>query len=152
MTLHDRLFSFQSRLLAEIHGIAEEALRRPERDGAWSIFDVIAHLGDVEVVTTVRVSLTLADDLPQLPALSQNAWTEKLHRHQSLADVLENFWHSRRHNVATLRAVSDEDLLRQGRHPHYGMSTVAQLFERLADHQEKHLGQIIRIRKALQLS
>jgi hypothetical protein len=87
----DKLRAFQPRLLLALHGIAEADLVRPEREGKWSIADVIAHLGDLEMVYAVRIRTILSGaggDAP-LPALAQDAWVENAHRREPVAELLE---------------------------------------------------------------
>ena len=86
----DALHSFQSKLLLAIHGISEADLRRPEREGKWSIADVIAHLGDLELVYAVRIRAMLAGaGETTLQRLPQDAWIENVHRRESVAELLE---------------------------------------------------------------
>lgn len=108
-----------SRLLLAIHGIADEDLRKPEGNAKWSIFDVIAHLGDYELLTQWRLRGVEA-------AFDGNAFVA-MHRGERLADVLEQLSFFRRMNL--------------GRHT-----------ERAHNHQEKHLGQIERIKRTLGLA
>ena len=146
------LLDFQSRLLMAIHGIAESDLTRPQADGKWSVADVIAHLGDLELVYAVRIRTILAgaDDTP-LPALRQDAWIERVHRREPVAELLEQFWFHRRANVRLLERLSEEELGRTGTHPQYGTISVAQAFERIERHDAKHLAQIERIKGTLGL-
>ena len=150
--LIDRLRTFQSRLLLAIHGIPEDALRRPEGEQAWSIFDVIAHLGDLETVTAVRIRTILARDNPPLPPLEQNEWVARVHEGESLASALECFWSARRNNLALLDRLPAAAFQRRGTHPSYGSVSLADVVTRLEAHQEKHLGQVERIKKTLALS
>lgn len=145
---------FQSRLLLAIHGIPEHDLRRVEAEGKWSIADVIAHLGDLELVYAVRIRTALAVDAePDVPALKQNLWIERVHRHREpVSELLEQFWFHRRMNLALKERLSEEELQRKGRHPDYGVITVAQMYERITNHDEKHLRQIERIKATLGLS
>jgi anti-sigma factor ChrR (cupin superfamily) len=145
------LLDFQSRLLLAIHGIAEHDLSRLEKDGGWSILDVIAHLGDVELLTAWRLRLMLAEDEPQLPRFSQEQWLARLHDGESLAERLEVFWSLRRQNVRLIRSLSPEALQRRAQHPRLGQITVAELIEALRSHQELHLGQLERIKRTLGL-
>lgn len=145
------MHEFQSRLLLAIHGIAEEDLRRQEAEGKWSIADVIAHLGDLEMVYAVRMRMALTMDEPDVPALKQDAWVANLHRSEPVAELLEQLWFHRRMNLALKSRLTEAQLARKGRHPDYGMITVAHMFERLANHDEKHLRQIERIKNALGL-
>ena len=140
------MHEFQSRLLMAIHGIAESDLRRPEGEGRWSIADVIAHLGDLELVYAVRMRTALAVDEPDLPILKQNEWIAAVHRREPVAELLEQFWFHRRMNLTLKSRLSEAELARKGRHPDYGVITIAQMFERIANHDEKHLRQIERIK------
>ena len=138
-----------TRLLASIHGIAADQLLRIEREGAWSIHDVIAHLSDLELLTAVRFRLMLADEVPALPSFARNEWVSRLHRGASTEDLLEDLWFHRRRNLALLESLTADELERRGDHPSYGVITVAQLVRNVAEHQEKHHGQIERIKSAL---
>jgi quercetin dioxygenase-like cupin family protein len=138
-------------LLMAIHGIAEEELRRPEGEGRWSIADVIAHLGDLELVYAVRIRTALTVDNPDLPVLKQNEWVAAVHRREPVAELLEQFWFHRRMNLALRARLSDAELARTGRHPDYGVITIAQMFERIENHDRKHLAQIERIKETLGL-
>lgn len=148
----DELHEFHSRLLLAIHGIAEDDLRRPEAEGRWSIADVIAHLGDLELVYAVRIRSILAGAGATLQALPQDAWIERVHRREPVAELLEQFWFHRRMNLRLLERLSEEELSRSGNHPDYGPITVRDAFERIRRHDAKHLGQIERIKTALGLS
>ncbi|HEX6160947.1 MAG TPA: DinB family protein, partial [Thermoanaerobaculia bacterium] len=145
-----KLETFQSRLLLAIHGIPDADLRRVEGEGKWSIFDVVAHLDDLELVTSVRIRTALATPGAPLPALEQNEWVSRVHR-ESLAEVLEAFWFHRRHNLQLLRTLTEEEWSIAGIHPEYGPRTIRALMERIESHQEKHLRQIERIKTALGL-
>ena len=142
--LHD----FHSRLLFTIDGIAEADLRRPEREGKWSIADVIAHLGDLELIYAVRIRTILAGAGGEhpLPSLAQDAWVERVHRREPVPELLEQFRFHRRMNLALLERLSEEELSRSGIHPEYGPITIRDAFARIERHDAKHLGQIERIK------
>lgn len=148
----DTLRAFHSRLLLALHGIAEADLARPEREGKWSIADVIAHLGDLELVYAVRIRTILAGaggDAP-LPSLAQDEWVENVHRREPLressGELLEQFWFHRRMNLALRERLSEEERARTGVHPQYGAISIDDAFARIVRHDEKHLAQIERIK------
>lgn len=149
----DTLRAFHSRLLLAIHGIAEPDLRRPEREGKWSIADVISHLADLELVYAVRIRTIVAGaggETP-LPVLAQDAWVERVHRREphrreSVLELLEQFWFHRRMNLALRERLSEEELARTGVHPDYGPITVDDAFGRIERHDARHLAQIERIK------
>lgn len=149
----EKLLAFQSRLLLAIHGIAESDLARPEGEGKWSIADVIAHLADLELVYAVRMRTILAGaggDTP-LPALAQDAWVERVHRREPVAELLEQLWFHRRMNLALREGLSEEERTRTGVHPQYGPITIDDALARIEVHDAKHLEQIERIKTTLGL-
>lgn len=148
--LLDALRSFESRLRATISGLGEADLRRPEREGKWSIAGVLAHLGDLEMVYAVRMRTILAGagDAP-LPALAQDAWVERVHVRDTIDELLEELSFHRRMNVRFLERLSEEELSRSGIHPQYGRITIRDAAERIVRHDAKHHLQIQRIKAAV---
>jgi hypothetical protein len=144
----EKLRTFPPRLLAAIDGIAETDLRRPESDGRWSIADVVAHLGDLELIYAVRIRTILAGATVTLPALAQDAWVHKVHRGEPLSELVEQFSFHRRMNITLGERLDEEELSRSGTHPDYGALTVRDAFGRMDRHEEKHLAQIERIKSA----
>jgi len=150
----EKLRAFHSRLVLAIHGIPAVDLTRPEKEGKWSIADVISHLGDLEMVYAVRIRTILsgaAGEKP-LPALAQNDWVERVHRREPLSELLEQFWFHRRMNTTLLERLSEEELSRTGVHPEYGMISVRDAYGRIERHDERHLAQIERIKSTLGLT
>ncbi|HEX6100229.1 MAG TPA: DinB family protein [Thermoanaerobaculia bacterium] len=153
MQVMEKLRAFHSRLLLAIHGVPEADLVRPEREGKWSVADVIAHLGDLEMVYAVRIRTILSQaggDAP-LPSLAQDEWVERVHRREPLAELLEQFWFHRRMNLALRDRLSEEERARTGVHPQYGAISIDDAFGRIERHDEKHLAQIERIKTTLGL-
>jgi len=144
----EKLRAFPSRLASAVEGIAAADLTRPEADGKWSVADVVAHLGDLELVYAVRIRTILAGaggDTP-LPVLAQDRWVERVHRREPLAESLEQFSFHRRMNIALLERLNDEELSRSGIHPDYGTITIRDAARRIERHDERHLAQIERIK------
>jgi DinB superfamily len=144
----EKLRAFPARLAAATEGVPD--LTKPEREGKWSVADVVAHLGDLELVYAVRIRTILAGaggETP-LPVLAQNHWVEHVHRREPLAELLEQFAFHRRMNLALLERLSEEELSRSGVHPDYGRISVRDAYGRIERHDEKHLAQIERIKAA----
>jgi hypothetical protein len=154
----EKLRAFQSRLVLALHGIATADLTRPEGEEKWSVADVIAHLGDLELVYAVRIRTILAGagGTTPLPVLAQDHWIEAVHgqvqRREPLSELLEQLWFHRRMNVALLERLTDEELSRSGIHPDYGPITIRDAAQRIERHDEKHLKQIERIKTTLGLT
>lgn len=146
----EKLRAFPARLAAATEGLSESQLATPEKAGGWSVADVVAHLGDLELVYAVRIRTIVAGagETP-LPALAQNDWIERVHRREPLSELLERFTFERRHNLAFIERLSGEELQRSGIHPQYGPITVRGAAERLVNHDAKHFAQLERIRATL---
>jgi hypothetical protein len=151
----EKLRAFPSRLRPAVEGIAADALARPESDGKWSVADVVAHLGDLELVYAVRIRTILAGaggDTP-LPVLAQDHWVERVHRREPIAEpiaeLLEQFSFHRRMNIALFERLTDKELSRTGIHPDYGPITIRDAAGRIERHDEKHFAQIERIRSRI---
>lgn len=149
MTVIEQLEPLHHRLLHAIHGIAESDLHRPEREGKWSIANVIAHLTDAELVTSTRIRAILAEDTPRMISYAQDSWT-RIREGESVADLLEQLWFHRRANVSLLRR--QPSLERKGVHGEYGTLTLSELVERHVEHIENHVAQIERIKATLGLA
>jgi quercetin dioxygenase-like cupin family protein len=151
----DRLRDYQRRLLMAILGIPERDLARPERaaegGGAprWSILNVISHLGDLELVTAVRLRSILAGAQGALTSLDQERFVATLP--VPLEEVLEQFGFHRRMNLALVERLPDVELAREGEHPEFGILNMRQIMARVQRHQERHLRQIETIKSALGL-
>jgi hypothetical protein len=136
----DRLRAFQSRLVLALHGIAETDLRRLESEDKWSVLDVIAHLGDLELVYAVRMRDILAGSGERtLQPLAQGEWVPRVHRDvgslgEPLSELLEQFWFHRRMNLALFARLTDEELDRTGVHPQYGTLSIRDIAGRLERH------------------
>ncbi len=144
----EKLRAFPARLAAAAESASDP--NRPEREGGWSVADVVAHLGDLELVYAVRIRTILAGagETP-LQALDQDAWVERVHRREPLSELLESFRFHREYNLALASRLTAEELDRSGIHPQYGSITPRGAFERLVRHDEKHLAQLERIKAAV---
>ena len=146
----EKLRAFPARLAAATEGLAEAQLTKLEKAGGWSVADVVAHLGDLELVYAVRIRTIVAGagETP-LPALAQNDWVERVHRREPVSELLERFTFERRHNLAFIERLDDEELERRGIHPQYGSISVRDAAERMVNHDAKHFAQLERIKEKL---
>ncbi|MDQ3280241.1 MAG: DinB family protein [Acidobacteriota bacterium] len=143
----DRLRDFPARLTAAAQSASDPT--RLEKEGGWSVTDVVAHLADLELVYAVRIRTIVAGagETP-LPGLEQDAWVRNVHRREPVNELLEQFAFLRKMNTDLLDRLSEEELSRSGIHPQYGPLTAQGAAERLVRHDEKHLAQLERIKGA----
>ncbi|MCG8467172.1 MAG: DinB family protein [Gemmatimonadetes bacterium] len=138
------------RLPRTLVGLDEEQLRAPEREGKWSILDVIRHLADVELVQANRIRHILVDDEPTLPAMNQDAWARTLWTAENtLEEALEVLRALRVANLRLVAVLSDAALDRAAVHAERGRESLRTVLALIAAHDRVHLEQIHRIRAAI---
>jgi hypothetical protein len=133
-----------------IEGMSERQLRQPERQGKWSICQILQHLADSEMVWAWRLRLILAQDRPQLTGYDQDLWAERLHYDEAdPSDAIGLFAVLRRANLRLLERASPADLKRVGVHVERGEESLEHLRRLYAGHDLLHLRQIERVRRAV---
>jgi hypothetical protein len=137
-------------LRTAIAGVGERELAQPERDGKWSIAQVLQHLADSDLVWGWRLRLVLAQDRPTLTGYDQDAWAARLRYDQSNAEeALGDFNALRRANLRLLSRASEADRERVGIHAERGEESIKHMMRLYAGHDLLHLRQIARIRQAV---
>jgi hypothetical protein len=138
------------RLPEALDGIDERTLRTPEREGKWSVLQVVEHLADVEWVQGMRIRRTLVEENPRLTAMDQDRWAERLWGPAAdIEDVLDTLRALRIANLRLATSLTDAELDRPCVHPERGDETVRIILRLVAAHDRVHLDQIARIRAAL---
>ena len=136
-------------LQAEIAGIDDATLRRPEKPGKWSILQVIQHLADTEVVYRYRMRMILAQPTPEIQGYDQDLWATNLnYNDMDLSEALEIIRVLRAANLKMLRGLNETQLERSGMHNERGPESIRKILQMIAAHDILHLNQIRRIKKA----
>ncbi|MDX9856315.1 MAG: DinB family protein [candidate division Zixibacteria bacterium] len=127
-------------------GVAPARLMTPEREGKWSMRDVVDHMYDVELIYGYRTRMIVTSDAPQFLNMDQDAWVDQhWYRGVSLTELLSALDATRAINVAFLRSLTTDQKQRYGVHSKRGNETVAQLMVRWAGHDLLHYRQLERI-------
>jgi uncharacterized damage-inducible protein DinB len=138
-----------AKLQAEIAGIDEVSLRRPEKPGKWSIMQVVQHLADTELVYRYRMRMILAHPTPEIQGYDQDLWaTELKYNEMDLNEAMEIIRVLRSANLKMLRKLSEAEMERYGNHSERGPESVRKILRMIAGHDILHLNQIRRIKKA----
>ena len=132
-----------------IRDMSEASLRTRPQPEKWSPMEIVAHLADSELIYAYRIRQVLADSNPTFAPIDQDALAEQFHYQEAvLADKLELFRTARKATLNLLSRAKPEDLERKGFHPEYQRHfTLADLVQRLSDHDANHLGQIERLKQ-----
>jgi hypothetical protein len=133
-----------------VEGLSPQQLGQPERQGRWSIGQILQHLADSEVVSAWRMRLILAQDRPRLTGYDQDLWAERLRYDQAdPSAALELFAVLRRANLRLVDGATPADLKRVGVHAERGDESLEHLCRLYAGHDLLHLRQIERVRRVV---
>jgi len=129
-----------------IKGVPASRLRKRPAADKWSASEILAHLGDAEIVIGFRLRLILGAPGTPIAAYDQNSWVtsghyEKRDPHKSL----EQFSVLREANLALLKSLMPEQWKQYGMHAERGQETIEHIVRMTAGHDINHLQQIERI-------
>jgi DinB family protein len=137
-----------STLDALLRDLPSTWVRRNEGQDTWSAFDILGHLigGErTDWMPRVRIILEFGEARAFDP-FDRFAHAKESHG-KSLDQLLDEFAHLRKENLAALQALNlqPEDLLRRGTHPALGGVTLAELLATWTVHDLTHLHQLSRV-------
>src|SRR4051812_24153290 len=142
--LVDALDRFGGVLPAVVAGISIEDARWKPADGAWSILEVVRHLGDEEVDDfRMRVRMTLETPEKDWPGIDPEGWAkERKYNDGNLGEAVQRFVRERGESVKWLWGLQGADWNRERRHPKFGSMRAGELLGAWAAHDALHLRQI----------
>ena len=124
---------------------ATKLRERPTAD-KWSVSEIVAHLGDAEIVTGFRVRLILDAPGVSIAAYDQNSWVSSGHyEKRDPRKSVEQFRVLREANLALLESLVPEQWKHYGMHSERGRETIELIPRMAAGHDINHLQQIERI-------
>jgi DinB superfamily len=129
-----------------VDGVSNEILfQRPAPD-EWSVAEILAHLGDVEIVIGWRIRSILGAPGTPVQAYDQNAWVTTGH-YEKRDPVKSIGLHRvvREANLALLKSLSPEQWKHYGQHAERGQESVEHIARMVAGHDLNHIQQIERI-------
>ena len=106
--LIDMLAVFPDTLTASVQGLSDEDLRWKPEKKAWSILEVVCHLGDEEVEDfRLRLKLTLQDPAEPWPGIDPEGWaTDRKYNERDLGESLTRFTEERNASMARTDAAT----------------------------------------------
>ena len=129
-----------------IKGVPASKLRRRPAADKWSVSEIVAHLGDAEIVIGFRMRIILGAPGTPIAAYDQDSWVasghyEKRDPHKSV----EQFRVLREANLALLKSLTPEQWKHCGMHSERGQETIEHIVRMTAGHDINHLQQIEKI-------
>jgi DinB superfamily len=118
---------------------------RPAGD-KWSVSEIVAHLGDAEIVTGFRIRLILGAPGAPIAAYDADSWVASGHyEKRDPSKSVEQFRVLREANLALLESLTPEQWKHYGMHSERGQETIELIVRMAAGHDINHLQQIERI-------
>lgn len=137
----DRMRSSLEEVTSLMPGLAPGQARRAAA-GEWTAGEVMSHLADAELVYGFRIRLMLTRERPPLTAFDQDAWVRRFAVADDPQSALARWRALRQSNLRLLDSLSESEWRRAGLHEERGETTVAEIAETMAAHDEGHLAQI----------
>jgi hypothetical protein len=134
------------RLERLIQGVPTSELRKRPAADKWSASEIVAHLGDAEIVIGFRMRLILGAPGAPIAAYDQDSWVTSGHyEKRDPRQSVELFSVVREANLALLESLTPEQWRQYGMHSERGQETIEQIVRMTAGHDINHLQQIERI-------
>ena len=141
------------RIWEAIDGLSDAELKLQVIPGKWSIFEIVIHVAEGEIIGACRFRQALADHPDPFPYYKEAVWAEVMQYQQQsvqfLRDNILMFEMMRKTTVDLLKRCTAEQWQKTGTHPVRGTMTVRQLLELYADHSERHIVQILERRELI---
>ena len=127
-------------------GLTPEQIAAPPAPGKWSIYQIVGHLADCELMFQVRGRMIMFQNNPTLVAFDQDPWVLGwMRENEPWEETFERFSVLRRSSLRLFTNATGHDLLRYGTHTERGPITVEDIVSTMAGHDINHLQQIERI-------
>jgi hypothetical protein len=138
--------STPTKLAALIKNVPPSKLRKRPAPDKWSVTEVLAHLGDAEIVTAWRIRSILGAPGTPIQAYDQDAWVAAgRYSERNPRQCLELFGAVRKANLLVLKSLKPEQWRHHGLHAERGQETIERILHMMAGHDLNHLQQIERI-------
>jgi hypothetical protein len=129
-----------------IKGVPRSKLGRRPQPNKWSAVEIIAHLGETEMVVGYRMRMILSKPGTPIEAYDQDRWAESgKYSKRDAKKELDLFRAIREANLALLKSLDVGQWKHFGMHAERGEETIERIAAMLAGHDLNHLKQIERI-------
>jgi len=146
----DNIEQTPSSLRAALHGLSDQQLNTPYRDGGWTLRQLAHHVPDSHMNAYIRFKLALTEDVPTIKPYMENLWAELPEAKRAPIDVslalLESL-HQRW--MLMLREMSDADWKRTFRHPQMGPMSLEKNLALYSWHGRHHVAHVTSLREKM---
>lgn len=127
----------------KVFGWSPKLLSKGYAPGKWTARQILAHLTQCELVFLTRMHFILAEDNPPVVPFDQDAWMRRFDPAAGDVRPLRDSYRMLREVFIDIaKSASDADFARRARHPENPDYTLGYVVNYLAEHNERHLGQL----------
>jgi len=132
-------------MLTKLRLVGEDGLHQPMATGSLAPLQVVCHLRDVDrEVNLPRLKVFLERDDPFFSSVNTDNWiAERGYIHEEAKAAVEGFIAARKAVTAALRDLSADQWLRRARHSLFGPISLTDWIAVLAEHDLRHVAQVI---------
>ena len=134
----NRLSDHLDELQSFLNGLPEEQLRERPGPDKWSIGESALNIIEVQDLYLQWVALMIVEDVPKLERGSIEEVSDNHYIVDDLPRRLKEFSEQRRNLLSLLSALTDQQWVREGIHPHIKHYTIEKCMEGLMRHEEYH--------------
>jgi DinB superfamily len=135
-----------ARLAKLLKGVSPAKARKRPAPNKWSIAEIVAHVGDTELVVGYRIRAIAGAPGTQIIGFDQDAWVTALHYDKrDLKKSFEQYRGLREANVALLKSLTPQQWESHGHHNERGEESIETIVRMMAGHDINHFQQIERI-------
>ncbi|TKC18903.1 YfiT family bacillithiol transferase [Robertmurraya kyonggiensis] len=125
-----------------VHGLSEEQLDTPYRDGGWTVRQVVHHLADSHLNAYIRFKLALTEDNPVIKPYEEGEWAKLPDSKMPVEVSLTLFESIHQRLVTLLTSLTLEDLEKTFVHPDSGTISLGRNIGMYSWHGRHHIAHI----------
>jgi hypothetical protein len=149
-SLIDTIASLPRVMRAAVHGLNDQQLDTPYRDGGWTVRQVVHHVPDSHLNAYIRFKLALAENEPTIKTYDEAVWAEMADAKTTpIAPSLQLLEGLHARWVILLRSMSEQDYNRMLNHPERGRISLGQMLQLYDWHSRHHAAHITRLRERM---
>jgi len=145
-----QIASLPVQLASAVHGLHDEELDTPYREGGWTVRQVVHHVADSHMNSQIRFRWALTEETPLIKAYEEGLWAElpdaktlPVKVSLDLLDGLHRRW------IALLLRMTDGEFKKTLRHPSAGELSLEWMLGLYAWHGRHHTAHITRLRERM---
>jgi hypothetical protein len=146
----DEIAAAPAELRAAVHGLSEQQLSTPYREGGWQVREVVHHVADSHMHAYARTKLAFTEENPTIKPYDEQAWTAlpdvaalPVEVSLALVDGVHLRW------VTCLRGMPAAAMARVFVHPELGPQRVDVNMLRYSWHGRHHIAHITSLRQRM---